>query len=403
MKVFLKNNQKIIMILSQIIIAITGLITGKIIAIYISPEDFGLYNIQFAIYIFFFSLLISPLLEFFKSTTKTLLPKIGYSFYLYLAIVLMLSFYLIALVILNFKYDINFYLILLLIIPSNFLFNLLMDYFNVHNRLNLFSAMNLLRTIGGMCFIGLLYFINYNYSDGSVVLWLLQIISFIIGILFFIPFYKIKYIGTFNISFRNFFKKYILFAWPLIILSFWSWITNFSDRFFIEHYLDVKQVGIYNANYSLGSKFFLLLSPLFLTLLVPNVYSNISTNKKKLKINKYAKFYILISILVLVLIYFTDNFIGLMLLSESYESGFYIIFWIAFAFFFLTLSFFYETIFYAEQQTKVILYSNIAAAIFNILLNIVLIPLYGLNGAIISTLFSFITRFIVVQFYFQKL
>ena len=404
-KFFLNNNQKKIMILSQIIIAILGLITGKIIAIYFSPEDFGLYNLQFAIYTFFFSLLISPLLQFFKSTTKTLLPKIGYSFYLYLGIILMLSFYLIALVLFSFKYDANFYffLLLLFVIPSNLLFNLLMDYFNIHNQLNLFSAMNLLKSIGGLCFVGLLYYINYKYTDGPGVLWLLQIISFLIGTLFFIPYFKIKFISAFTISFRKFLKKYALFAWPLVTLAFWGWINNYSDRFFIEYYLDIKNVGIYNANYSVGSKFFLILNPMFLTLLVPGVYSNTSTEKRKKVINKYVKFYILISIPILVLIYFLHNFIGIILLSKSYESGFYMIFWIAVAYFFLTLVFFYETIFYAEGNTKVILYSNVIAAIFNIILNIVLIPFYGLNGAVISTLLSFITRFFVVQLYFQKL
>lgn len=404
-KGLLKNRERGYLLLSQIIIAILGLITGKIIAVYFSPADYGLYNLQFALYTFFFSLLISPLMQFFKSTTKTLLPKIGYSFYLYLGIILMLSCYLITIALYGYKYEGNFwfFIILLFTIPSNLLFNLLMDYFNIHNELNLFSAMNLLKSVGGICFISLLYYFNYKYSDGSLVLWILQIISFLIGSLFFIPYFKVKFVSSYNISFKNFFKKYFLFAWPLITLAFWGWVNNYSDRFFIEHYLDVKQVGIYNANYSLGSKFFLLLNPLFLTLLVPKVYSNTSAEKRKRVINKYVGFYILISIPILVLVYFTSNFIGLILLSKSYESGFYMIFWIAVAYFFLTLVFLYETIFYADGNTKVILYSNVIAALFNIALNVILIPCYGLNGAIISTLLSFIIRFFVVQFYFKKL
>lgn len=404
-KELLKNRERGYLLLSQIIIAILGLITGKIIAVYFSPADYGLYNLQFALYTFFFSLLISPLMQFFKSTTKTLLPKIGYSFYLYLGIILMLSCYLITIALYGYKYEVNFwfFIILLFTIPSNLLFNLLMDYFNIHNELNLFSAMNMLKSIGSVCFISILYYFNYKYSDGSLVLWILQIISFLIGSLFFIPYFKVKFVSSFNISFKNFFKKYFLFAWPLITLAFWGWVNNYSDRFFIEHYLDVKQVGIYNANYSLGSKFFLLLNPLFLTLLVPKIYSNTSAEKRKRVINKYVGFYILISIPILVLVYFTSNFIGLILLSKSYESGFYMIFWIAVAYFFLTLVFLYETIFYADGNTKVILYSNFIAAIFNIALNAILIPSYGLDGAIMSTLLSFIIRFFVIQFYFKKL
>ena len=97
------------------------------------------------------------------------------------------------------------------------------------------------------------------------------------------------------------------------------------------------------------------------------------------------------------------NYIGLFLLSKKYESGFYLIFWISLAYFFLTIVYLYETIFYAESKTKVILLSNVLSAIFNIGLNILLIPLYGLNGAFVATLISFLIRLVVVKFYFNKL
>ena len=91
------------------------------------------------------------------------------------------------------------------------------------------------------------------------------------------------------------------------------------------------------------------------------------------------------------------------MLSENYESGFYLIFWISLAYFFLTIVYFYETIFYAESKNKVILYSNIVSAVFNILLNVLLIPIFGLNGAFIATLISFLIRLLVVKFYFSRL
>ena len=392
------------MILSQIIIAITSLMVGKIIAVYISPADYGLYNIQFAIYIFVFSLLLSPLVEFFKSTAKTLLQKIGFRFYLYLAIILIFSFSVIMLLLFNFKYETNiyFYLVVLLV-PFTLIYDLINNYFNIMGRLNLFSAMNLFRTIGGLCFICLLYYLNYNFVDGSIVLWMVQIVSLILGTLIFIPFFKTKFSTSFKISFRSFIRKYAIFSWPLIILSFWSWINNYSDRFFIENYLDVSQVGIYNINYSLGSKIFLTLNPLFMILLVPKVYSNISVEIKKQKIHNIVKFYILVSIPLLALVFFANDFIGALFLSQSYESGFYIIFWIAVAYFLLTLTFFYDIIFYAEGETKYVLYSNMLAAIANVILNLALVPSYGLNGAIFSTLSSFIIRFCIIRIYFKKL
>jgi O-antigen/teichoic acid export membrane protein len=382
-----------------------GLVTGKIIAVYFSPEDFGLFNLQFALYTFFFSLLLTPFIQFAKTATKTLLPKLGYSYFLYLVSILMVVFYLVLLCVFSVKYSIYnyFFLILIFLIPVNVLFNLLSDYFTVQNSLNLFSLSNLLKNLGSLCFVGLLFYINYKYSDGATLLWIIQIVGFIFGTLLFLPYYKIRLPSIHKISFHNFIKKYGKYAWPLMVLAFWSWINNYFDRFAIEYYLDIKSVGIYNANYAVGSKFFLLLNPFFLTLLTSNIYNTTNISIRKETIKKYSRLYVLISIPILISIYFLSEYIGLFLLSKSYESGFYLIFWISLAYFFLTIVYLYETIFYAESKTKVILFSNIVSAIFNIVLNILLIPLYGLNGAFVATLISFLIRFLVVKFYFNRL
>jgi O-antigen/teichoic acid export membrane protein len=401
----LKNRARSYLLFSQIVIAIVGLLTGKIIAIYFSPEDFGLFNLQFALYTFFFSLLLSPFIQFTKTVTKTLLPKLGYSYFLYLVSILMLVFYLVVLGVFCNSYSIYnyFFLILVFLIPANVLFNLLSDYLNIQNSLNLFSFSNLLKNLGSLCFVGLLFFINYKYSDGATILWINQIVGFLFGTLLFLPYYKIRFPSSNKISFYNFIKKYNKYAWPLMVLAFWSWINNYFDRFAIEYYLDIKSVGIYNANYAVGSKFFLLLNPFFLTLLTPNIYNTSSVSSRKETVTKYSKLYVLISIPILITIYFLGDYIGLFLLSKSYEAGFYLIFWISLAYFFLTIVYLYETIFYAESKTKVILFSNIVSAILNVVLNILLIPIYGLNGAFIATLISFLFRLLVVKFYFNRL
>jgi O-antigen/teichoic acid export membrane protein len=193
-----------------------------------------------------------------------------------------------------------------------------------------------------------------------------------------------------------------MYAWPLVILAFWNWINNFSDRYIIEFFMDVKDVGIYNANYSLGSKFFILINPLFLSLLMPKIYANTTNEIKKIAINRAVKMYFLVGVPLLILIYYLREPLGLVLLSKEYSSGYYIIFWIAFAYFFLTLTYLYETIFYYNGNTKIILYSNITSAVINIIFNMVLIKLFGLPGAIISMMLSCIVRVLIIRSYFVR-
>ena len=312
-KKLLENKDKGYLLISQIAIAVIGLLTGKIIAVYFSPEDFGLYNLQFAVYTFFFSLFLTPFIQYTKTAIKTLLPKLGFSYFLYLVSFLIVVLYFVLIAVFSLKHYLNnyyFFLILFFLIPANVLFNLLTDYFNVQNCLNLFSLSNLLKNLGGLFFVVLLYYINYKYTYGVNLLWIILIVGFIFGTLFFLPYYKISYYGNHKISFNNFIKKYAKYTWPLMILSFWSWINNYFDRFVIEYFLDVKSVGIYNANYAVGSKFFLLLNPFFLTLLTPSIYNSVSISIRKETIKKYSKLYVLTAIPILISIFFWGDYIG---------------------------------------------------------------------------------------------
>ena len=165
-KKLLENKDKGYLLISQIAIALLGLLTGKIIAVYFSPEDFGLYNLQFAVYTFFFSLLLTPFIQYTKTAIKTLLPKLGFRYFLFLVSFLIVVLYFVLISVFSLKFSINnyFFLILIFLIPANVLFNLLTDYFNVQNCLNLFSLSNLLKNLGGLFFVGLLFYINYKYT-----------------------------------------------------------------------------------------------------------------------------------------------------------------------------------------------------------------------------------------------
>jgi hypothetical protein len=83
--------------------------------------------------------------------------------------------------------------------------------------------------------------------------------------------------------------------------------------------MTLKDVGIYNANYALGSKFFLLLSPIFMVILSPKIYKNISISLRKDEIKKIASKYLLTGILILTILFFNTDFIGLLFLNKTYD------------------------------------------------------------------------------------
>lgn len=392
-------------LISQVFITIIGLISGKLIALYILPDDFGLYNLQFAAYSFFSTLLIGPFIQFAKATNKSLLPKIGSRYYIYTISVIIVIAYILLISFLYFYFGLsNFTLFIILgcFVPLIALNSILGDYFTTNNRLITFSKFGIFKSLAGLLFLSLVLMLGLTWVSHIELLWLMQLFGAVASLIIFIRnyhFFKTKI----NIAYKTFFKKYFHFTGPLMFLAIWSWISNYFDRFALEYYLSVNEVGIYNASYGVGSKFFLLVSPIFLILLTPLVYTPAKREAKKQVIIKYSYYYIFFSIIALVAIYFVRDFVGIILLSDKYSEGFYLIFWVALAFFVLTLNHLFESIFYAEGKTRVILVASVTGATVNITLNILLIPYYGLLGAALATCAGFSVHFFVILINFIKL
>ena len=396
-KLFEKRDRNYVMA-TQVLGALLALITGKLIALYVSPEDFGTYGIQFATFTFFSTILVSPLLQFFKTSNTSLLSDIGIKPFASTLIISLAGAYILMMAFFNWYYDNKLgilYLLLFLHLISNSLNSILGDQLNTRNKLIDFSNLSILKACLSLFFLVIFFAFDLDFLDHVSALWAMHIIGGIAGLALFFGKYE-YYKGRFHIGYGSFIKKYVQFGWPLAISALLVWISNYFDRYAIEYFLDTEAVGIYSASYGVGSKFFLVLSPLFLIMLTPQVYSQNNRDFKKKEINRYAFLYALIATPILIGIYFLKEIIGTLLLSESYQEGFYLIFWVAFAFFIFTLTKLYELYFYSESLTRVILVGNAVAAFLNILFNFLLIPTYGIFGAGISTLISFGSYFIVM-------
>lgn len=392
------------MVLSQVIGALFALITGKLIAIYIPPEDFGVYSLQWAAYIFFSSLFLKPFIEFTKTSNNTLIPRIGTTYFKVTGTILtIITLCFLTLFLYYFQsISIGLVIVLVIFVPTTLMNSILINYLNVKDYLIKYSKLGILNATCGLLFLVIILISRFPSFSNVQILWLAQLMSAFVGSVLFITLKKII-INYLKIGYNTFIKKYISFAIPLLFLAIWAWINNYFDRYAIEYFLTIKQVGTYNASYSVGSKFFILLSPIFMILVTPHVYNISRTNLKKKSIKKFAAYYIFISVPILIGIYFLKNYIGELLLSEKYSEGFHIIFWIALAFFIVTLTQLFELLFYAKENTKVLMLGNMVAALFNILLNVIWIPRFGIMGAALATCIAFTINLCFIYYKFIKL
>lgn len=401
---FLKNRERNYLIFFQLFNAVLSIVFGKLVALYISPEFFGVFNIQNAIYFFVFSLLFQPFLQYIKSNFIALERISVFNhlirFYLVFLLVSIVLLVLIFRLYLNEHYWIILFVVMALILNSVFV--LISDYFSVTAQFGNISVLNLFKNALPIIFLTVFVFvIGFIPSEGHILLWGTQIVGFLAALYYAVKWYRSSDSVTETIRAKKLLVQILSFAWPLMILAFWNWLNSYADRFIIEKFLGLEAVGIYNANVGLGSKVFLMISPLFLTLLTPHVFNtNLSISERKSTIDRYLKIYIILIIGSGVIVYLFHDVIGQVFLSSSYRSGFFLISWSCIAYGMITAGYILELLFYAESKTRIILYANILSAAAVVSINLYFLPKYGLPVAAFALIAASGIKFIYLRFVF---
>ncbi|NGM67223.1 oligosaccharide flippase family protein [Sphingobacterium sp. SGR-19] len=186
------------------------------------------------------------------------------------------------------------------------------------------------------------------------------------------------------------FKNLFAFSWPFIFHGLATNLLGNGDKFIIEKYLTLFEVGQYTFVYSIGSMMvfgFVGIS----VYLEPLIYK--ATVEKK---EKYLNDYLLYGTAISTILYFCINIFSHYLMdyfySNSYRDVAYLIPLIAISFvvypYYLTAN--YRMIY--DKRTKRIAFLSILTCLLNIGLNFLLIPKFGLYASVLVTFISYVTQ-----------
>ncbi|TQS71164.1 lipopolysaccharide biosynthesis protein [Ornithinibacillus gellani] len=196
----------------------------------------------------------------------------------------------------------------------------------------------------------------------------------------------------------NIMKELLRYGFPLLGITFTTWVLTLSDRYIIKIFGSTVDVGVYTINYSVAYNIF----NLFITLLMMGAYPLIiktwnSSGKKatELVVSDMIKYFLMITIPAFFGVLSLSKEIMTVFGTEEYVTGHKIMPIIALGMLFLGVSQYVIKIWELQKNTKIILYLNIFIAVVNIILNIILIPLYGYIFAAVTTTISYILYFIV--------
>ena len=255
--------------------------------------------------------------------------------------------------------------------------------------------------LAGMLNIVLSLFFNYYFigilgleSFGAILAIVLVSISQAL-VLSMLVFNYIKY-GSFDFSL---FKKMVSFALPFLPSALLFVIIGFSDRWFIKYYLTLHDVGLYGAGYKLGSIMSLIITGFSLN------WQPYFLKKGHNDDNEFGKIGSLV--IVCLMIVLTLLSVGAYNLVQLNWNQHYLIgkeFWgsvsiipvVALGYFFYGIYLLQmPAIFIKNKQNWSVLFWLIGA-ITNILGNIILIPMFGILGAAISTVISYFIMMVLI-------
>ncbi|HRQ39352.1 MAG TPA: flippase [Chloroflexota bacterium] len=188
-------------------------------------------------------------------------------------------------------------------------------------------------------------------------------------------------------------KGYLAYCVPTTPNLLYTWVLDKSDRFLIGFFAGPAAVGVYSAAYSLCGAIQMGIRTLYQTLFP--ALTEFWVHNKHEEVKEYLhyalKYFQLFAIpAIFGLIVLAYPLLVLLIGEDSATQGADLVPWIAFGIFFFGMQIIYGQVLYVAKRTNILAMISLGAGVINVLLNIWLIPLWGVLGAAVTTFVSYL-------------
>lgn len=199
-------------------------------------------------------------------------------------------------------------------------------------------------------------------------------------------------------------KMGVIISLPFLAGTLMYKIIEFSGRYFLEFYWGKEEVGIFTFFSSVANILFVFVQTIVIIELYPRLLESLMEgesyflqNLRKLE-SEVIKFTSIGIVLSLILIYPLVKFLEEPLLISNLYS--YIILLFSTALF--CISFISHYALYTYHKDNQILFSTTVSFIANLFFSFLLIPKFGIMGASVSQLISYILMLVLKNYYWKK-
>ena len=248
--------------------------------------------------------------------------------------------------------------------------------------------------------LNLAVIVGYNYITGqqtetlfvSKILTNVLFCTFAISLLKFIP----------KLSFKSYSKDInkTFFKYGMPMIGVWgvSWLLNYSDRYMINFFNSTYDVGLYTVAYGFAETTIGLIVSAFNLAFFPELIRSWENNGKsgaEIAIKSNFEYLFMLTLPAVVgLSLLSKQFYGT-LIDVQYKEAAVVIPITSIGFFFMGINNVLYKLWQLEEKTTKVLYLTIASVAFNIIANMIFIPLYGYTAAAIATTASYILTTVI--------
>lgn len=211
-------------------------------------------------------------------------------------------------------------------------------------------------------------------------------------------------------EFREIKQKIILYMLPFIIWGIGGWAQLNGEKWILAKYLSTVDVGIYAVMMSLINLFVVIPNNIISDFFTPIIFSRFSDITKITKIEEGIKLINLTGLIVsaftlisIVLTYFFGTELLLIISNINYTKYAFLlpIISLGIGFFYIGQAFCFVGM--ALNKPQKYLFPKISAGILSVVLNIILINKFGINGVAVSTLFTGLFYLVLIKIINRKL
>ena len=267
----------------------------------------------------------------------------------------------------------------------------------MRNQMKLFAVVNMLASLSmlalNIIFVSVFQWGYISLIASTCIVNMLQLVLYIVTV-------KVKI--SKNLFDKELFKRMFQYALPMLPMTVCIWVLNMSDRAMMQYFCGAAEVGLYGV----GTRFVTVVTVIITgisTAYTAFAFKNRKEeNAEELFSDVVSGIFVLLAGICTTIAIFGKDIVALMASSE-YEMAYKALGGLMFAKLLYGMNTFLGYGIAFKKKSKYFFYAVLIGAVVNVVINLILLPTYGIQGAAMASLLGQLFSCAFTYYYSVKL